>query len=295
MLASAAAVYIASVLALLNAFAVLGRYFPAEKQRAWVLTTIASCAMTAASLPFMRDYLTGWGIVAVQPRVEFAVVVNRFFQAYLLTDLTVGALYYRSQIGLLTGWVHHAVYILITEIAIRNAWAHIFCLCAIMELPTLLLGLMTLLPSLRSNTLFALVFFATRILFHLVLLASYALPAHRPAGSLFPALILASVFPLHAMWFVGCVQGFLRRFKASSSPPTPPRHPLAPDIHPDSRSLARHTFAPHARPRDRVIAALPSRDRVRAARASVIAASRDTVLQVLPSRERVMDYVGMAR
>jgi hypothetical protein len=54
-------------------------------------------------------------------------------QAYLLTDLTVGALYYRSQIGLLTGWVHHAVYILITEIAIRNAWAHIFCLCAIME------------------------------------------------------------------------------------------------------------------------------------------------------------------
>jgi hypothetical protein len=80
MLASAAAVYIASVLALLNAFAVLGRYFPAEKQRAWVLTTIASCAMTAASLPFMRDYLTGWGIVAVQPRVEFAVVVNRFFQ-----------------------------------------------------------------------------------------------------------------------------------------------------------------------------------------------------------------------
>lgn len=45
----------------------------------------------------------------------------------------MGALAYRPQIGLLTGWVHHAVYLCITEIAIRAAWAHIFCLCAVME------------------------------------------------------------------------------------------------------------------------------------------------------------------
>ncbi|KAJ7674100.1 hypothetical protein B0H17DRAFT_162887 [Mycena rosella] len=55
-------------------------------------------------------------------------------------DLLVGALAYRSQLSLLTDWVHHAAYLIITEIAIRNSWTHVFCMCAMMQLPTSLLS-----------------------------------------------------------------------------------------------------------------------------------------------------------
>ena len=41
--------------------------------------------------------------------------------------------YDRSQVGLLTGWIHHPVYIIIVEFAIRRSWSHIFCLCGVME------------------------------------------------------------------------------------------------------------------------------------------------------------------
>ncbi|KAJ6564283.1 hypothetical protein B0H19DRAFT_1258742 [Mycena capillaripes] len=149
---------------------------PLERQRAWVLTTIASAFMTLSSLPFIVDYATRGGVAGVQMRTDAAIAVNRFFQAYLCADMVVGGLFYRAQINFLTGWVHHVVYLGIAEIAIRCAWAHVFCLCAVMELPTFLLGASTLLPTLRSNTLFALTFLATRILFHLVLLFSYAFP-----------------------------------------------------------------------------------------------------------------------
>jgi hypothetical protein len=60
------------------------------------------------------------GKTRVQPRVGAAVAVNRVFRAYLTADMLIGALCYRAQIGFLTGWVHHVVYIGITETAVRK-------------------------------------------------------------------------------------------------------------------------------------------------------------------------------
>ncbi|KAJ6564360.1 hypothetical protein B0H19DRAFT_941386 [Mycena capillaripes] len=235
-----APVFLPALVTLCAAYPVFAPRFPSERQRAWVLTTIASAFMTLSSLPFIMDYATRGGVAGVQMRVDAAVAVNRFFQAYLCADMIVGGLFYRAQINFLTGWVHHVVYLGIVEIAIRCAWPHIFCLCAVMELPTFLLGASTLLPILRSNTLFALTFLATRILFHLVLLFSYAFPPST-AVPRFPAILLALVFPLHAMWFKGCVAGFIRRYKAGKAAKTSEKHPLTPDIYPDARSLAQHS------------------------------------------------------
>ncbi|KAJ7674092.1 hypothetical protein B0H17DRAFT_1208237 [Mycena rosella] len=444
---ASARIFLPTLVSLCALYPLLAARFATARQTAWILTTIASGLMTAAALPFLADYIKARGDVgAVLLRADVACAVNRFFQAYLTADLLVGALAYRAQVGLLTGWVHHAVYLGITEIAIRNGWAHIFCMCAIMEvrcvssflslpfralpfvapsfvitflaswpavrwrpilatrartlphslssplsspspsgpsaprpqmldegsvdalslphpthpnpypslppstpfatsvrhvslcsvplpppqpvrhcrlrsplwaayarspssshhsslrfspppcyvtpadippqLPTFLLGASTLFPRLRSNTLFAATFLATRIVLHLVLIISYVLfpvaplpassvfsaadggyaaaPILSPAGVLGAALravgavrgtrvvsaLLAFVFPLHAMWFVGCVKGFIRRARASSTSSASltakdtTRPALAPDIYPDARSLARHARAP---------------------------------------------------
>lgn len=86
------------------------------------------------------------------------------------------------------------------------------------QLPTLILGISFLYPRLRSNIAFAVVFFMTRIAFHIVMFVSYLIPYNRASvigGSYLPSAILAGVFPMHVMWFRGCVQGFVKRHKAA--------------------------------------------------------------------------------
>jgi hypothetical protein len=59
----------------------------------------------------------------------------------------------------------------------------------------------------------------TRIMLHIVLCISYFLPHNRAqatGGSLLPCTVLTFVFPLHAFWFHGCIQGFIKRAKAVS-------------------------------------------------------------------------------
>ena len=148
----------------------------------------------------------------------------------------MGLLYYRSEVNLLTGWVHHLLYICIVQYTIQRGWANIFCLCALMEvcfylvsyrihsdpsqLPTFILGISFLYPRLRSNIAFAVAFFITRIAFHVVMFISYLIPYNRASvtgGSYLPSAILAGVFPMHVMWFKGCVQGFIKRNKAAGA------------------------------------------------------------------------------
>ncbi|KDQ51847.1 hypothetical protein JAAARDRAFT_198723 [Jaapia argillacea MUCL 33604] len=209
-------VFIPSLLGFITLYHLLAPLYSSPKQLSWILSTISSAAMTLASLPFVWDYLLSGGDVgSVRTFPALAYSATRFFQAYLVSDMTIGGIYYRDQVGLLTGWVHHSVYILVVELALRRSWAHIFCFCASMELPTFVLALGSLYPVLRNNILFGVTFFMTRIFLHLILIISYALPKNRHAtgGSVVPAVILTMVFPMHALWFKGCVNGFIKRHK----------------------------------------------------------------------------------
>ncbi|KAJ3994601.1 hypothetical protein F5050DRAFT_1713551 [Lentinula boryana] len=237
--------FVSSFLALILVYHIFARPsgFTSAKQVAWIITTAASFIMTIASVPFVWDYFAGRGDVKrVRAFPELAVVANRFFQAYLLAIYKVlldsGAIHYRSQLNLFTGWFHHMLYLGIVEYAIRQKWAHVFCLAACMEFPTFVLGIATLFPILRSNIFFAVSFFLTRILFHVVICIAYFLPNNRPLppsastavsdltsssfsmttaaapiGSIAPAVLLTCVFPMHASWFLGCLKGFKKRAK----------------------------------------------------------------------------------
>ncbi|KAJ7875040.1 hypothetical protein B0H13DRAFT_2668990 [Mycena leptocephala] len=96
--------------------------------------------------------------------------------------------------SVLTGWMHHVVYIGITETAIRRGWARVFCL------PPFLLSLSTLFPRTRSNTLFALTFIATRIVFQ-CWFGSFVLGVG--AGVRFSLDILACRYPGFASYLDG--------------------------------------------------------------------------------------------
>ena len=202
------------------------------------------------------------------------------------------------------------------------------------KVPTFFLGFMTLHPDYRSNIAFAVAFFLTRILFHIILGISYSLHDNRTlatGGSYLPSILLATIFPLHAMWFYGCIKGFYRRASQRNtpistideldilpvdrkvSPPPDTQSKSAGRSRPSSRVVDnRHdarstdttpspTFSTydskleHSKLRSRRFysrsVSLSSND----SRSSVTGKLRTKLYASLPNREVVFDYVGLGR
>ena len=196
-------------------------------------------------------------------------------------------------------------------------------------MPTFFLGFMTLHPDFRNNTLFAVAFFLTRILFHIILGITFLLHDNRTqvtGGSYLPSILLATVFPVHAMWFYGCIKGFIRRASKRHtpissindlgvlpvdrkvSPPPEPQSKRARQSRPSTKVVengysARSTDTTpsydskmeHSKLRSRRFysrsVSLSSND----SRSSVTGKLRTKLYASLPNREVVFDYVGLGR
>ncbi|KAJ6564295.1 hypothetical protein B0H19DRAFT_1258753 [Mycena capillaripes] len=176
--------------------------------------------------PFVMEYATRGGIAGIQTRRW--LLIGSFRRTPAQTRSCTGA-----QIGFLAGWVHHVVYIGIVEIAADRAAFHFF-------LPTFLPGASTLLPLLRSNTLFALTVLAKSI--------------HRATLLLdVPALACPLPFSVPLQLPVsGCVAGFIGRCRQGKAETvqtsdvdggTHP-HPLTPNVCPDAGSYPAASIPP---------------------------------------------------
>ncbi|KIJ95923.1 hypothetical protein K443DRAFT_108043 [Laccaria amethystina LaAM-08-1] len=272
------------------------------KKTSWILTTVSSAVMTIASLPFLYDYFSyGGSVKHVRTLPMLSIAATRFFQAYLAVDLVLGSVHYPSHVHLVTGWIHHAMYIIIVELTIKRSWSHIFCLCAAMEIPTFILGFTNLYPQLRNNVFFAVSFFLTRILFHIILGVSYLLPHNRhdtTGGSFLPACLLAIIFPMHAMWFHGCIKGFQRR-RAESRAKAPPSV-IELDIYPEKSNESPTPLefsTPSSKLSQKVYGSELRFNSVDAhsGRTTKTSVVLTRIYGSIPPREVVFDYVGLGR
>ncbi|SPO25987.1 uncharacterized protein UTRI_03352 [Ustilago trichophora] len=187
------------------------------KKRCWILTTLASFVMCVASLPYLYDLLLGgFDLHSLRPRTKtVAEPLAAFFVAYLLSDLTLGSIYYRKLINLSSGWIHHIAYTFLFSFWVHKGWAHIAAAAAIFELPTLIMGVASIYPPLRSNMAFTVTFFATRVFYHLALLISSVSEHGRSApginGSWGPTISLVATYPMHIWWGYKCICSIRRR------------------------------------------------------------------------------------
>ncbi|KAJ9058889.1 hypothetical protein DSO57_1007569 [Entomophthora muscae] len=117
----------------------------------------------------------------------------------------LGFAYYTSYLEVLTTILHHPVYMCMLVYALHKGYTTYFCIMLPMELPTLVLSVRILEPRLRNDAVHGIVFFATRILYHIYMIATWALQAESPTH-----LILAALFPFH----VFCFHHFLKRQKS---------------------------------------------------------------------------------
>lgn len=188
-----------------------------HKRRAWIIASVTSILMSLCSLPYVIDFLyVGLEVSAVQRRPLLSMVICGSFQGFLLSDLIIGSREYPQYLFTVSGWAHHLLYSLMMPYIVYRGWAHFFCICLIMELPTFLLSISYLYPKLRHDILTATVFFLTRILLHLLLIFLSVSPKSRDEvvdGSYIPAFLLTSAFLMHASWFFSSVKGIKRRNK----------------------------------------------------------------------------------
>lgn len=171
-----------------------------EKQTSWILTLMSSLICTIVSIPFVIQFFCAdlnMQLLATDNRFHTAFVC--FFITYLILDLTLGCVYYRKRITLMTGWIHHLFYITLLICFMRLQISSLFTVSSILELPTLILAAGSMVHEWRSDLLFGTSFFVLRLVAHawmMVNLKKY----HRIEFMWIIALI---IYPLHIYWFYG--------------------------------------------------------------------------------------------
>ncbi|KAI8086745.1 uncharacterized protein BX664DRAFT_387111 [Halteromyces radiatus] len=184
------------------------RHVHSERQRAYVLSLLSSFITSVGSLPFVYQVLFHLprgnlnALLMDETFMLLAVGLTTFFMTFLCLDLLIGWFRYRNKIDPLTGWVHHMTYLGVLTWVLRQHYSPIFVAMCVLEIPTFILALGSVHRAYRSDTLFALTFVSTRIVFHTFMISS-AFSLYR-FGAI--TLALAAFLPLHCYWFFGFIQ-----------------------------------------------------------------------------------------
>lgn len=120
-----------------------------------------------------------------------------FFLSTNIMDLIIGYNFYYEQLDILSSVIHHIFYISFIIILLNYHYSSGFVLCFFMEIPTTVLAIGTVFPTFRSNILFGVSFFITRIVYNIYL--AYKLAVISFSGVIWKVCVL--VLMLHMFWF----------------------------------------------------------------------------------------------
>ena len=148
------------------------------------------------------------------PLVEHLVVL---LNIAFFWDLSLGFLFYREQMGILTEWVHHFGYFVIWGWFVNAQVMDYVPMFALGEFPVAVAKLGHVTPRLRNDALFGLTWLLLRIILHTIV-AGYATFNREPLS-----ILLIPTLWLHVHWFVKWHRAYAARFKTDS----PLRHSIA--------------------------------------------------------------------
>lgn len=196
------------------------------KKLAWVISLINSLIMSVIGVFFLADILPRinleWftclnGATSVMHGIDnFGVFTCVIFAVGNVADLVLGLLFYRSELGVLTTYIHHTLYtwlmffgVTSNGLFVRTAgpFTTAFLFCTIEEIPTFLLALGSMFPSCRTDLGFGFTFFLTRLVFHVTILHhEIKCNGYVPMYCLITLTLL-----LHIHWFYGWVTKYFFR------------------------------------------------------------------------------------
>jgi len=157
-------------------YGIAARKILEPKRRAWIMTCLAALVSTVVGAIVAKDILENyssepWTYLTWNPDVWVTESqLTKFccinFISFLVADVVCGVIQYPNQFHFLTGWVHHAAYCaFLVRLYLQNLTS-VFTPFIVEELPTLILGLGTIYPEMRTDSGFGLTFLVTRVLWH---------------------------------------------------------------------------------------------------------------------------------
>ena len=180
-----------------------------EKRRmSWVISLINSFVLFIASSTYV---FVKYPAFLLDARSAFQSVDNASALICLwlfcgnFYDLLFGLLFYRQYMDPLTAYVHHTLYMWITVTSVFGnggfatfePFAAGIAALLVEELPTLMLAVGSIFPSLRTDMGFGVTFFLLRVSFHAFTLV-YAV---RAGVSTLVVVLYCATMSMHAFWF----------------------------------------------------------------------------------------------
>lgn len=193
-------------------FLLINPYVTTEKQKAWIITTFASFILSCfgISAVYRAEAFNGWTFDNVYGGEDhISRLVLLFFGATNIIDLIIGIFYYPKQLDPFSTIAHHIFYISFISILISHHYSRGFVLCFLMEIPTFILGVGRLFKEYRSDILFGLTFFFTRLVYNVYLVIK--LRNISSEGTIWK--ICLGVLCLHLYWFSNWAGSSIKKYK----------------------------------------------------------------------------------
>jgi hypothetical protein len=201
----------------------LRKFVTQTKKLAWGLSLVNSFVMSIMGLVYIYQKLplihmaleTGTGGEALLHSVDnVSALVCLWFGIVNVMDLIFGVLCYPQHLGFMTAVVHHPFYVWVMVVAVTGRGVFIkmspfasgFMFASIEEIPTFLLALGSIFPSLRTDMGFGFSFFLLRICYNFALISCTVVLGLPLASTVIPSLSLA----MHVYWFYAwwCKYGY---------------------------------------------------------------------------------------
>lgn len=207
--------YLLFIAFLTTAFSVGCVYFKTAEKRAWIISSLNSFILSCVGL-WKLYYIIFEAKGSISNEVMYSydfmsLQACKLFVCSNVLDLGIGSVFYPKQIDLLSGWVHHCVYIWVIYNVIQYGASNGFAFSLIEEVPTFIKALGSIYPSLRSDIVFGITFFAFRIVFQVYYTYQLFINAYECFYWKFGLIVIF----LHAYWMYCWVQGMKRRNQKS--------------------------------------------------------------------------------
>lgn len=184
------------------------------KKLGWVISLINSAVTTIFGFSYLFYNLNrhkNFFFYGPDPNLIFysvqnvEVIISIWFGSACIFDLLFGVIYYPKYLKLLTGYVHHTVFIWMMVFSCSGNGGFVkarpftsaFVYMLIEELPTFLLSLGSIFPSCRTDLGFGITFLFLRIIYHFYIVTfAFISNFHTPGMCLYYATL-----GMHLLWF----------------------------------------------------------------------------------------------
>jgi hypothetical protein len=180
-------------------FHALERTISSVKGRAWIVMLLSSAVLSFFGTLYVAraQYYQLWNVEHIYGEDFMSRCVLLFFLSSNVMDLILGIYHYPKFLDPFSTVAHHIFYIAFISVLLAHRYSRGFILCFFMEIPTFVLSIGTIWPTLRSDLLFGVTFLCTRLLYNAWL--AFTLYTLSTEGTIWKVCI--GVLCLHLYWF----------------------------------------------------------------------------------------------